>query len=673
MHQEPQGSHGGHHHAVETIGLAAVAALGLEAVLPAAGVPGWILPASEIIASLGTSLVTWTATGKALFPAYLATLGCFLGGWTAWAQVSGLWHADVIGTLVAGMAALVPAGVGAWHRRNGKKDPFGLPPAIAAAPEVLQLAPEPDDNELEMRRFEMMLEDLGIGEPGNPVLVTSLTEEKSGRVVSMTLPSSGKYTIEDCRAQARRLEVRLRAQEGAVTFAGGDHSGKVLMKIRERDGLAVARALTPDLRAATVNKPFFVGDQEDGSPLLLNVREVHTMIVGTTGSGKSNLLNVILTQLAYCPDTIIWVIDMKGGRWAKPWFQAWAEGSAAAPAIDWLATTRAEAEMIMRALPAAVNARANSGIGGNKIIPSASMPQIMMICDEMAVLFGSERGSRADVGAEAKTNSWFINQAVEVGQMGRSEAVGTIWGALRGTQSVAGSSDLKAVTDQRIALRPSSESELQWVIPDVYLAARQLTYLADTPGVGLMARGKKVSQIVKFIHHDHIEGVCGTDPASPRCPSECPVYRGSVESAPIRPRLDRLTATALGTDYAQRWARASQSGVIRVPAGALSQGSAAYSSGGDPSRFESVIAGLEDPERELHPGRVRMREYLASRGPLGSGVAQIMSVLEHEGIGVARETVHRWLAEDRDEGSGLVHHPSFRRWVWGAGPNIEGE
>jgi FtsK/SpoIIIE family len=671
VNEEPGGGYQKHGHTAETLSLAAVAALGFEAVLPAAGVPGWVLPATEIIASAGTALVTWSGTGRLIFPAYLTVLGGFLGGWTIWAQDAGLWHWNVLGGLVAGMAALIPAGVGAWHRRHRKPAPFGLPPAILASPEVIQIGP--DENELEMRRFEMMLTDFGIGTEESPVTVTSLTEERSGRVVAMTLPLSGKFTIEDCRNQARHLEIRLRAQEGAVTFEGGAHSGNVVMKIRERDGLATGTSLTPELRATTVNKPFCVGDQEDGTPQMMTVREVHTMIVGTTGSGKSNLLNVIIAQLAYCPDTIIWVIDMKGGRFARPWFQAWGEGHAAMPAIDWLATTRAEAETIMRALPVAVDVRARSGLGGNKIIPSPSMPQIMLVCDEMAVLFGSERGGRNQVGQDRETNTWFGSQAVEVGQMGRSEAVGTIWAGLRGTASVTGPSDLKAVVDQRIALRPSSEAELLWSIPDAYFAAKQLTYLGDTPGVGVMARGKQVSQIIKFIHHDHIEGVCGADQGDPRCPAECPVYRSSVETAPIRPRLDRMTAQALGASYAQRWVRASRDGAIKVPVAALSAGSAAYSGGGDSSRFDSVIAGLEDPEREVHPARTRIREYLSGRGRNGDGVRQIMTMLDHEFGAEApvRETVHRWLAEDREEK--LLHHPGYRRWVWGPGPNVEGE
>ena len=671
VHEEPRGGYARHGHPAETIGLAAVAALGLEALLPATGVPGWVLPATEIIASCGTALVTWTGTGRKLFPAFLAALGSFLGGWTVYAQSAGLWHWDVIGTLMAGTAALTPVGVLSWHRRHRREDPFGFPPAILAAPEVPALPPQPDEHDLEMQRFEMMLSDFGLGDEKSPLIVTSLTEERSGRVVHFTLPLSGKVTIEHCRQQARNIEVRLRADEGAVSFEPDGPASNVIMRLRERDGLSESRTLTPELRATTVNKPFLVGFQEDDTPQLITVREVHGMIVGTTGSGKSVLLNIMVSQLAYCPDTIIWVIDMKGGRFARPWFQAWSDGAAVAPPIDWVATTRKEAEMMMLALPAAVDARSRSGIGGSKIIPSPSMPQIILICDETAVLLGTERGGRAQIAADEKPNTWFGEQAVAVAQMGRSEAVSTWWSGQRGVQSMAGPSDLKALVDMRVALRPSSIDELQWVIPDAYFAGAQLAYLGGTPGVGVVARSKNASQIVKFLHHDHIEGACGTDQASPRCVLECPVFRSAVETGPIRPSLDRMTASALGEGYARRWERAAEAGVVRVPKGALAAARVSLSGGGDAARFDEIISGLSDLERELHPGHIRIRELLAARGVMGLSVSQMMSVLEQEKIGGVRESVHRWLAKDRDDG--LLHHPDYRRWVWGPGPNTPDE
>jgi hypothetical protein len=478
-------------------------------------------------------------------------------------------------------------------------------------------------------------------------------------------------TIEDFRAKARNFEVALDTQEGAVTFEFGGVSSEVLMKVRERDGMAGIARLTPELRARTVNETFIIGVQEDGSYLRVTVRESHFLIVGIMGSGKSNLLNVLIAQLASMVDTVVWMIDMKSGRAGRPWFQAWSDGKADAPPVDWLATTRAEAEKMMTAVEKATDVRSASGIGGDKIIPSAGLPQLVLIVDEMADLWG-DGGNSSDIPEGEKTNNWFTKKGTRATQKGRSEAIATLWATQRGTNGMSGSGDMKSNMDVSIALKPRKLADLQWIIPDApALAGRQLAFLANTPGVGMVGRGPQVSQVSKFLRHGHVDGECGKNQDNPRCVTSCDIYQSAIEVGPVRPRLDRMTATALGTDYAQRWARAAQAGVLRVPEHALSGGSALYGGNGDSGRFDEVIAGLEDPERSLHPGRVRMREFLSTRGVSGSSVKVIGDVLDHEGIGVDRGTIHRWLREDAADD--LVHHPSFRLWVSGPGTVIEGE
>jgi hypothetical protein len=677
VNDEPGGAYRKHGHPAETIGLAAVLALGLEAVLPSAGAPGWVLPASEIIASSGAAIVTWGFTGRRLFPAYMAALGGFLGGWTAWAGSSGLWHWSTFSALLMGMAALVPAGVAAWHRRNPAPAPEPL--MLQAVPEVLQLAPEPDENEVQRKLFAEMFADFGITagkhpltDEDVPVDVYELTEERWGRQVRVRLPKGGKVTIEDFRARARNFEVCLEAQEGAVMFEFGATSSELVMKVRERDGLAATARLTPELRSRTVTEDLIIGIQEDGSYLKLPIREVHVMIVGTTGAGKSNLLNVIIAQLAHCVDTVIWAIDMKGGRAIAPWFQAWEEGRVQAPPIDWIATTRSEAEMMMNAVVTATETRMRSKVGRSKITPTAGRPQIILLCDEMADLFGDAKGVRSEIGEDAKSQQWFIRRGGDVTQKGRSEAVTTVWASQRGTTSMGASTDMKANIAVRIALRPGQLSELNWIVPDLpSLAGRQLAFLANTPGVGMMGRGPKASQPTKFLWHDHVDGVCGADEDHPACPPECPVYQTEIETAPVRPRLDQLTAEALGTDYSQRWVRAQRDGILNVPVMALSAGSARHGYS-ESARFEEVLqgSGFADPDKDEHPAKIRMRDLLAAHQD-GISVVKLIRVLAEEGIGVDRGTVHRWLREDRE--GGLVHHPRYRCWKTGPGPNIDDE
>lgn len=538
MHDEPGGAYQKHGHPAETIGLAAVAALGLEAILPGTGAPGWVLPASEIIASSGAGLVTWSFTGRKVFPAYMAALGAFLGGWTAFFGAAGPWSGSAIGTLLGGMAALTPAGVYAWHKR--RPGPAPEPPMIAAAPEVLQIEPEPDENEVQRGLFATMFADYGLhaginpvtGEP-RPLDVISLTEERWGRLVRVRLPLSGKLTVEDFRNNARNFEVALQGQEGAVTFDTGLTSADVLMKVRERDGLAERAVLTAELRGRTVNEPFAIGIQEDGSYLKVTVRESHIMIIGIMGSGKSNLLNVMIAQLAGMVDTVIWMIDMKGGRAAKPWFQPWSDGRAGAPPIDWLATSRSEAELMVKALRTAVETRSASGVGANKITPSPSRPQIIFVCDEMADLFGdSTAPTRTDLGEDPWLNTRFQKEGTWLTQHSRSEAVTTAWASQRGTNGMSGTGDMKANIDVSIALKPKKASDLQYILEDVpHLAARQVSLLTRTPASACSPGGR----------------------TTPRSPSSCTTTTSRGSAVPTRrTRAARLSAPSTRAPWRAR-------------------------------------------------------------------------------------------------------------------------
>jgi FtsK/SpoIIIE family len=654
-------------HAAEAITLAAVAGLAAEALLPGSGAPSWVLPATEIIAGWGGAAVAWSG-GKGWFlPGYLATFGSMLGGWTILAEQAGLWTGTALGAWLAGMSVLAPVGLAAVLRRRDKTPE--LPPAFVPA------AIEPDPLELEMRKFERLLAEVLPELKENPVRVVSLEEGASGRVLRLQLPRTGGATITTLRDKARTIEVMLQAQEGAVSFDLGDHSGDVIMRVRERDGLAEVAMLTPDLRARTVNEPLILGRQEDGSWLKVLFREMHALVVGTTGSGKSNWINVLIAQLASCNDTIIWMIDMKQGRAGRPWFQAWEDGRTAAPAIDWLATTREEAWLMMEAVLMAATVRSKSGIGGNKIIPSPALPQILLIVDETAIVFGSERGTRFELGEGAHTNTEFIRKEDEVLQTGRSEAVVGVFATQRGTNSMAGSGDSKANLTTRVALKPATLGELQYVIPDVPgFAAKQLKYLCTTPGVGLVAQGASVSGITKFLHHDHIDGQCGKDHARPHCAPGCPVYGTALDTGNIRPSLDPMTATALGESYRNRWHRAFDAGVIRVPLAVLQGGRVAPVGIDD---FDEIVSGVPDPEKELHPDRIRYRQFLAGRGAFGATPKVIWEHLEEQGVAdgrepqengshtVARETLQRWMRED--EGEGIVHNPDMGRWKFGPG------
>jgi S-DNA-T family DNA segregation ATPase FtsK/SpoIIIE len=84
----------------------------------------------------------------------------------------------------------------------------------------------------------------------------------------------------------------------------------------------------PGTTATSVNQPVVLGRFEDGDPVAIRLVGEHVLIGGTTGRGKSGVLNLILAELCGRSDVVIWGIDMKGGLELAPW----------RPVLDRLAT-----------------------------------------------------------------------------------------------------------------------------------------------------------------------------------------------------------------------------------------------------------------------------------------------------------------------------------------------
>jgi hypothetical protein len=640
-------------HAAETVLLLGSGVLTAAAVLPKAGMADWLPPLVVMIAGAVICLSVWAASGRGAISLFCLFYGLFLGLWDIWAEAAHVWHTGVVAIWLVGMIIACPWAGHVMMATVPKPEKPGEPKAIEGPSDAETLAEE-------MAKFEHMFNQIGCA----GVQVVDFHEEKSGRVLRLQLPRSGKITLTTLESAAKQIEVILRLKAGAAEFTPGDHSGDIIMRLREREVLVDSPRLRPEVYASTINEPFAIGVQENGDVLKISLRELHMFIVGTTGAGKSNLINVLLAQLSLCPDTLIWVIDMKGGRTAKPWLQAWTEGKAEAPAIDWVATTREEASLMMDAFEQAIETRMNSGIGGSKITPSASMPQIILICDEMAILFGALRGGRAEVGEGATTNQQFIKRAEGSVQKARSEACTSIWATQRGTNTMAASGDLKSLCKLRIALGAATEGDLRYVIPDARIAQKQLAFMADTAGVGMAVVGRNASQLSKFFWHDHITNEC-SEGGNNGCVPHCPVYRTSIEVGGIRPRIDRMTGEKLGDAYASRWQRAGN--LLRRPIPSKTA-TAVLDDEVDTSQFDALVQSSfgDDPESKVHPAHKRLREILASRGANGATPQRLWEALEGEGFKFARETGQRWLRQD--EGLGLIHQATYGRWKIGSKP-----
>lgn len=598
----------------------------------AAAIPVWLTGAVAAAVVSVAIIPVLARTGPEAASAYVLACGLVAGAWLTWASINspGTWFAALaLAAPAAALGCLYPA-LQRHQRRLAER---------------ARRRAEAERRKLNERKWPDLLERIGF--PG--ISFRGETTTRSGLTIHLALPLTGKVRYATLAEAKERIEIAARLRRGAVRIERGARAHEVLLHVAEHDVLAEEVALPGDDQPLTVNRPLPVGLHEDGMPCEVTLREVAALIVGLRGSGKSNLINVLIAQLSRCTDTVIFMIDLKGGRTALPWLRPWLEGRSPRPVIDWVATSRDEAERMLRAVLRGIDARAHSGAGGEKIVPSPQLPAVVLIVEEVAVIFGMNSGPRTSL--EGTTNATLAALGTQITQLGRSEAIDPVLVTQRGTITMIGSGDLKSQCALRIGLGVATEADARLVVPDDTHIAADLARLAH-PGSGIVQARDGRPMPVKFFRlaHDRIAGI-------------------AERAGYIRPSPDPLLAEALGEDYARRWSsaraghlpgfRARAAGHARMPqpAGAVQAG------GSDTNReFAEIVAGLGD---DLEGGgggaaRKRMLELLGATGVMGATPTRLLAMLEVEGIAPARESLESWLAEE--ESAGRVWRASHGRW-----------
>jgi len=621
-------------HAVEVTPIVAGGLYAAAAVGAALHLPWWAIPGLVLVAAVAVVLVVASATGNGV--AWWYSVGCSLvaAGWSAYAAVASPWSIVALFALLipaAGLGLLYPAVAG--HHKQ----------AVAAALKLADLQRQVAD----ARKWPDLFARLGC----KGITVTEIVESRAGQSLRLRLPATGKVTFRRLEKLTDGLEAAARLRHGAIRFEQGDHAGEVLMHLSVKDVLSQTVSYPDDLSDLTVNRPFPVGLFEDGALCELLYREVKVLIVAISGGGKSNLMNVLIAQLGRCVDTLLFMIDLKGGRAAYPWIRPWLDLRAPRPVLDWVATTRDEADRMLDTLSRGVQARSHSGSGGEKITPSAGQPAVILIVDELSVITGEGRGPSIDSGET--TNSKIARKITEYVQLGRSEAMDAIVATQRATVTMIGGGDLKSQFGVRIGLNVQSESDARLVVPDNESVAKLLPKLKHK-GSGVVSTPGSRIMPVKFYRIE---------------PED--VYRLAEELGDRRPVPDPLLEAALGEDYAMRWSMARAG---HIPGFArFAQQHAAGQSGADLTTgdqelhrtFDEITAGLDipgpdDEDRPAHPGRNRMLDLIRGAGVMGMTPLRIERMLQAEGMGVVRQTIQKWLALEL--AAGRVEKASYGRY-----------
>jgi DNA segregation ATPase FtsK/SpoIIIE, S-DNA-T family len=210
----------------------------------------------------------------------------------------------------------------------------------------------------------------------------------------------------------------------------------------------------------------------------------HALIAGTTGSGKSELLQTMVASLAVAnrPDELTFVlVDYKGGS-------AFKECAGLPHTLGMVTDLDAHlVERVLESLEAELHRRERVlAAAGAKDLPDyqakravdpklARLPRLLLVIDEFAAM--------------VREVPEFVPGLIGIGQRGRSLGLHLVLA----TQRPAGvvSADMRANTNLRIALRVTDQSESQDVV-DVNEAA---SIAPGLPGRALIRRGPRLADL----------------------------------------------------------------------------------------------------------------------------------------------------------------------------------
>lgn len=413
--------------------------------------------------ALGGTISACRKADPGRFASIFATTAVALSGvWLAWTAATSAWSLRALTVLLCGLGLFGPLWFLARQTHYRKR-------LREADEERRRLAA------LEARRWPDMLGGLGM----NGIIQLERADHSTGCYsLRLRLPSDGKVKYGSMKNRTEEIEIAAGLRYGAISVERGATAAEIWLHVNEVDVLANTVPLPRDHTPLTINNSLPLGVYEDGAVLAVPMQGRASKTVGLRGKGKSNLINVKLAGLTRCVDVVIWMIDNKGGRTARPWLLPWLEGRTHRPVIDWVATTNVEVARMLRAAEAVIDYRSNSGAGGDKIVPTARMPELMIICEEVALIFGQHD----------MTNLDDARRGLKIVQLGRAEAVSVDLVAQRGTVTMLGSGDLKSQLENTFGLGVADANDARYTFGDTKIAA-DLARL-EHPGSMLVQAGR---------------------------------------------------------------------------------------------------------------------------------------------------------------------------------------
>jgi hypothetical protein len=247
--------------------------------------PGWwpfLLAVSDLAAFALVMLGGHIRLARLAERVYAATAALAVGGWFAVATILGPFTSPMLQVL--GFGALIFAVPWWGHRRRRAR--VRMQRAFAAWPDIAK----------------------AIGLPGSKI--QSARADLWGWRARVKLACG--QTIADLTVRIPAIESALGTYRGAVSvYPSGDDKAN-LCELRVLDTKPHAEAIPwPGPLARSITESVNLGLFEDDEPCRVSLLRRHALLAGTTGSGKSGGLSVLMATLAACDDVVIWAIDLK--------------------------------------------------------------------------------------------------------------------------------------------------------------------------------------------------------------------------------------------------------------------------------------------------------------------------------------------------------------------------
>ncbi|MEW2264818.1 hypothetical protein ACGF5T_06180 [Streptomyces sp. NPDC047853] len=508
-----------------TTGAFAVATTGAATHMP----PGWAL-AVGAAGALGHTIVGLRVRNAGRTLATRAASWLVGAGWTTWAMTHGPLTWAALGSL-----ATMGVGIGAAARSAALFEEARDEEAIAAERRQVAAELSADRRAIAAEWVDRIQRVCSITVR---VVGVEQWETGAGYSIDAELPAGGA-TWNKIAAESARLSADARLPHGCTATASpGIHQGRAIIDVTTVNVLEQERTYPSDYGPLSVHTGIPWGYRTNAEQILAYLREQCALIVGPTGSGKTNMVHSILAGFARADDILTWVIDLNAGSAGLPWVLPALNGEIKAqdgkpvrPGIDWLAGTYDEA---MTMLDTAVRVAKQRKMGYQDVLSrantdllpiSAKIPQIMLVIDEGAEILASPDRHVRKLG----------DKILEVIRIARAMGIRTVLTALGATGSVLSNLMIRREAKVRVALTGGEKEGMD--LSKMFPGSRGLRVeQAPHKGAGFMGTPESPAALFKAwrILPNQIREIIAA-------------------TSERHPTLDPVSAKAAGPAYARRW------------------------------------------------------------------------------------------------------------------------